>query len=106
MATTRRVPLVARPGPVADVAAGKILIVHADAIRDLQQRPLLDGFLLDDIELDTTVKTLRHGLKRRAHYHVVRRSAAAHVYDDPADDRLNELWLRADAPVTVSLWIF
>lgn len=106
MAGRNRVPLVPRPGPTEDPEVGKVLSVHADAIRDLQSRPITDGYLLKDVELTTSRAVLRHGLKRPAHYEVVRRNAPAHVYDEPADDSLDELWLLADADVTVTLWIF
>lgn len=98
--------MVGRPMQVADSATRYELNKHAEALADVQTRPIVDGYLVRDVELTTSRTVLKHRLKRLAHYHVVRRNAAAHVYDEPADDSSQELWLRASAPVTVTLWIF
>lgn len=101
-----RVPRLARPRKIADPTIRRELEKHADAVADIQGRPVVDGFLVRDVSLTTARTVLKHGLKRLAHYQVVRADAAVSVYDETADRPLEELWLRASAPATVTLWIF
>jgi hypothetical protein len=80
---------------------------HRDAIRALQDLLLLDGRLLEDIDLTTATAQISHGLGRPARgYIVTKRDANAVIYDETSTRPEAELALRASATVTVSLWVF
>lgn len=72
----------------------------------LRAFPLVDGVLLQDIHLDTTLRQFEHGLGRKPiGYIVVRRSTGAVVYDDtPPTDR--HIFFKASVTTTCSLWVF
>lgn len=101
-------PRVPRPGLGTIEDVGKALQKQVDAVREIQKREIVDGFLLRDVELSPfgVPFVVRHGLKRSPNYLVTRRNAPAEVYDTPANDQNSELWLLSSAPVTVNLWIF
>lgn len=78
--------------------------------RPVTNSAILDGVLVEQIALGAgTVTQVQHMLGRVPRgWAVVRRSADARVWDapegSPASDKL--LALRANAAVTVSLWVF
>ena len=48
-----------------------------------------------------------HGLPRATTgYEVIRRSAAAHVFDATGNGDLSKLWIQSDADVTVTLFVY
>lgn len=106
--------LVPRPSQKADVATPEVVSKQAevvsklaDAIREVQRCPLINGFLVEDVELTFgRPVVLRHALKRPANYLVTKSNQAVIVYDMPASDRNSELWLLASGTAIVNLWIF
>lgn len=70
--------------------------------------PILDGVLLENITLNTTLKNVQHGLKRNVRgWIVVKQNADVNIYDDAPSYNNNQfIKLKATAEVKVSLWVF
>lgn len=79
------------------------------AVDPVLANPLVDGQILQDVELVTGLNTINHGLGRNLQgWFLVRQRASASVYDTQ-DDNLNPaltLLLTASAPVVVNLYVF
>ena len=99
---------VAQPPKLEDPSARDLLVKYGDALRELQGLPLLDGHLIEDIELTAATREIvQHGLGRKLRgYVVVKRNAGVSVYDEVPDRPQDELWLQAASNVTISLWVF
>lgn len=72
-------------------------------------KKILDGQLLEDIDLTTSFQNIEHKLNRAViGYIVVKRNADSRVWDNEANNTKKELFLtlKANVSVTVSLWIF
>lgn len=82
----------------------------ANTFQTILGRQIIDGLLLEDVELVTgSIQTVEHKLGRKlAGYIVVKRDAEATVWDSQAASTLPEktLSLNVSANVTVSLWVF
>lgn len=79
------------------------------ALRPLLANPLLDGLLLEDVELANGVTEVPHKLGRELRgWLIVRQDANASIWDSQtAHTRRNvSLMLNASAAVTVSIWVF
>ena len=77
------------------------------ALFNLENDPRRGGRLITGVVLSTTAYDLSHGLGRRYKgYDIVKRSAAAHVYDSESDDDTRFLRLTASSAVTVSIYVF
>jgi hypothetical protein len=76
------------------------------AFRSLDRVPLLDGRLIENIELTTTERKIPHNLGRKPKgYLIVDTNAAATVHrSSESDDRY--LPLTSSATVTVKIWVF
>lgn len=82
----------------------------AAVVRDIGGRALLDGLLLDGVEVTTGAPvTVNHGLGRDLiGWVVVRKSATADVWDSQSTNRMpaRSLVLNSSANVTLSIWVF
>ncbi len=70
---------------------------------------LLDGVLVEDVEMASGLNILQHGLGREVRgYLLVRSDADVRVYDDATASPQPALYhrLQATAAATVSLWVF
>ncbi len=77
-------------------------------VKYLAQLPILDGNLIEDIELTSgTAKSVQHQLGRSARgYFVTKKSANAVVWDSVSSQPDRELLLNASASCSVSIWVF
>jgi hypothetical protein len=75
------------------------------ALTSILRNPLLDGRLVEDVELVTGSNKLEHKLERAVRgYILVRQNAAANLYEVSSDDLF--ITLSSSADVTASIWIF
>lgn len=75
------------------------------AISSVIRNPLLNGRLIEGLELTSGTNKIEHKLARSVRGFIpVMRSNAATIYQTANDDRF--LTVTASANVTVSLWIF
>lgn len=78
-------------------------------VNSIAGRRIVDGVLIEDIELSSGDNTIEHKLGRILRgYIVVRRSAACDVYDKQDTNDLDDktLILNSSAAATVALWVF
>ena len=77
-------------------------------LRDIIGRQILDGNLIENVRLLSASDNLVAHLLGRAYrgYIVVKRDAAASIYDDTSPLPQSYLNLVTSADVTVSLWVF
>lgn len=80
-------------------------------LRDIQSRKILDGQLLENIPISSTlsVNKIPHGLsKPLTGWIVVRQSASATIWDSQGDNENPNLFLNLNttASCVVSLWVF
>ena len=72
----------------------------------LQSIPILDGRLVRDVELSGVLTKVAHGLARRPlGWIIVSRINATGIWDSAPKDG-TFLYLGANDPVTVDLWVF
>lgn len=79
------------------------------ALVELNSRPFLDGRLVEDVDLTTSQTKVAHGLGRIPKgWVVVDKTGNVDVWRDTTgtSQRKTFLYLKADAAVTVSLWVF
>jgi hypothetical protein len=79
------------------------------AVSDVIKAPILNGRLLEDVELTSAPTRIEHKLGRKpSGYIIVKRNADAQVYDSLASEESPALFLPliSSANVTVSIWIF
>jgi hypothetical protein len=91
--------------------ADKVIDVYASEVQSFLTsvlgRDVLWGSLITVTLQAGTPTAIVHGLSGPAKgYIVVRRSLPHHVYDAPSDGDLNKLWVKSDADVTVTLYVF
>lgn len=75
----------------------------------LTNKAIIDGVLIDNVNLTTSASDIAHGLgKPVTGYIVIKRNANAVVYDNEQTNTKRDrfLNLQASATVTVSLWVF
>ncbi len=73
----------------------------------LTSNPLLDGLLLNNVQVGTSATQISHNLRRAPiGWIVVNKSANANVWQANRELEGAFLTLQASAPVTVSIWIF
>jgi hypothetical protein len=81
----------------------------ADAISEVIKNPLLNGRLIENVGLGTTVNNVEHKLNRKlTGYLIVSVSAPVTIHDDLTTVAKPELYLplTASAPCVVKLWVF
>lgn len=78
------------------------------ALRPIIDKLILDGRLIEDIELTTgQANLIDHRLGRSIRgYVVVKRDADARVWDSVPDRPATQIDLRSSANVTISIWVF
>jgi len=73
----------------------------------IQDKPILDGRLIRNIDVSTTTINVNHGLGRRYQgFIVVRASANTTVFDEDTNFRGRILALQASNVATISIWVF
>lgn len=82
-----------------------------DAVLNIiRGKQIIDGRLIEDIELSTTALNINHGLDNEVRgWIVVKKNANADVYEATSastDLPKKQLKLIATAAVTISLWVF
>lgn len=78
--------------------------LFADALVKI---PLLDGILIKDVVLGTTEVRINHTLGREPQgWIIVKKNAAADIYESSSTLTDRYLSLTATATVTASIWIF
>jgi hypothetical protein len=79
------------------------------ALTQLQTAPMLDGILLEALELTSGDNTITHKLGRKVRgYIVTRKSAAVDLYDKISTDTnlSKDFTLNSSGVATISLWVF
>lgn len=94
------------PIRVADITLTKIQGAVEEAFKKLTKAfPMVHGILLEDVTLDTTLRTFNHGLGRKPRgYIVVRRSTGAVVFDEHMD--ANTIHFKASVTTVCTIWVF
>lgn len=77
------------------------------AVGNFLRIPILDGVLLENIELIAGQTAVQHKLDRKFKgYIIVRKSNAASIYDIVNNEPEKYVTLDSSIPCTVSIWIF
>lgn len=86
-------------------ALNRVQEYTAQALAPLIGSNIINGTLLEDLELTNTATKVSHKLGRKPRgYIIVRASAAEQIFDSGLDKA--HLNLQASGNVTVSLWVF
>ena len=79
----------------------------ADFVQQLLDNPLLDGVLLEDIDVTTTATAFSHGLGREPRgYIIVKANASVTIYVTTSTTPKTTLKLTGSGTATISLWVF
>lgn len=90
-----------------DPSAQRMAVAIKDFTQQLERNPLLDGLLVENVTIATTDTNVVHGLGRDFRgWIIVRRDAAADVYEGTQINEAQYLTLIASSSVTVSLYVF
>lgn len=91
---------------VADQAVGRILRNHDERIKQLTLIPILDGVLLQDVDVTTSGVTVGHGLGRVPVGCIVVKSPANVSYTTDEFTKTQLDVTCSSGSRTVNLWVF
>lgn len=88
-----------------DESAARLMVYLKEWAAQITDVPLLDGVLLEDIDVSTTATWFTHGLGRTPRgWIVVKKEATVDIWQTGSST--SRIQLDADASATVSIWVF